>query len=178
MFFKIGALKNFANFTGKHLCWSLFLVKFLTNFIKGTPTQVFSCEIWKNYKNTFSTEHLQWLLLSKETSAQVCLPVKFTKFLRTPFFTEHLRWLLLNGSFSLVRLCNNKNQHYFLLIFLPVLIKILFDSRILFPELVRERKHYLLGCNLIFPFKTILLLIIHNYTEHIHLQLNFSKKEK
>ena len=103
-------------FTGKHLCWSLFLVKFLTNFIKGTPTQVFSCEIWKNYKNTFSTEHLQWLLLSKETSAQVCLPVKFTKFLRTPFFTEHLRWLLLNGSFSLVRLCNNKNQHYFLLI--------------------------------------------------------------
>ena len=28
MFFKIGgALKNFANFTGKHLCWSLFLIK-------------------------------------------------------------------------------------------------------------------------------------------------------
>ena len=24
IFFKIGALKNFANFTGKHLCWSLF----------------------------------------------------------------------------------------------------------------------------------------------------------
>ena len=27
MFIKIGALKNFANFTGKHLCWSLFLIK-------------------------------------------------------------------------------------------------------------------------------------------------------
>ena len=27
MFFKIDALKNFANFTGKHLCWSLFLIK-------------------------------------------------------------------------------------------------------------------------------------------------------
>ena len=27
MFFKIGALKNFANFIGKHLCWSLFLIK-------------------------------------------------------------------------------------------------------------------------------------------------------
>ena len=27
MFFKIGALKNFAVFTGKHLCWSLFLMK-------------------------------------------------------------------------------------------------------------------------------------------------------
>ena len=28
MFFKIGGLKNFAIFTGKHLCWSLFLIKF------------------------------------------------------------------------------------------------------------------------------------------------------
>ena len=27
MFFKIDALKNFAIFTEKHLCWSLFLIK-------------------------------------------------------------------------------------------------------------------------------------------------------
>ena len=27
MFFKIGVLKDFANFTEKHLCWSLFLIK-------------------------------------------------------------------------------------------------------------------------------------------------------
>ena len=27
IFFKIGALKKFAIFTGKHLCWSLFLIK-------------------------------------------------------------------------------------------------------------------------------------------------------
>ena len=26
MFFKMGVLKNFANFTGKHLCWSIFLI--------------------------------------------------------------------------------------------------------------------------------------------------------
>ena len=26
--FKIGALKNFAKFTGKHLRWSMFLIKF------------------------------------------------------------------------------------------------------------------------------------------------------
>ena len=99
MFFEIGVLKNFVNFTGKHLCWSLFLIKFLTNFIKDTLTQAFSCEIQKNFKNTFSTEHLQQLLLSKETPT----PVKFAKFLRTSFFTEHLQWLLLNGHFSLVR---------------------------------------------------------------------------
>ena len=27
MFFKICALKNFATLTGKHLCWSIFLIK-------------------------------------------------------------------------------------------------------------------------------------------------------
>ena len=27
MFFKIGILKNFADFTGKHQCWSFFLKK-------------------------------------------------------------------------------------------------------------------------------------------------------
>ena len=27
MFFKIGVLENFANFTEKHLCWSLFLIE-------------------------------------------------------------------------------------------------------------------------------------------------------
>ena len=27
MFFKIGVLKNFTNFAGMHLCWSLFLIK-------------------------------------------------------------------------------------------------------------------------------------------------------
>ena len=27
MFLKIGALKKFANFTEKHQCWSLFLIK-------------------------------------------------------------------------------------------------------------------------------------------------------
>ena len=27
MFFKMGVFKNFANLTGKDLCWSLFLIK-------------------------------------------------------------------------------------------------------------------------------------------------------
>ena len=30
IFFKIGVLKNFAIFIGKHLCWSLFLIKLQT----------------------------------------------------------------------------------------------------------------------------------------------------
>ena len=47
MFFKIGVLKNFANFTRKHLCWSFFLIKLQALFNKV------SCEISQIFKNTF-----------------------------------------------------------------------------------------------------------------------------
>ena len=53
MFFKTGVLKYLISLTGKHLCWSLFLTKFFTNFVKNTPAQVFSCEICKIFKNNF-----------------------------------------------------------------------------------------------------------------------------
>ena len=53
-FFKNGVYKNFANFTGKYLCWSLFLKKRL---YKG----VFLWSL-RNFKNTLFKEHLQWLL--------------------------------------------------------------------------------------------------------------------
>ena len=57
MFFKIGVLKSFANFTGKYLCWSLFLKNLqadgLKLYQKKTPTRMFSCEVCKIFKNTF-----------------------------------------------------------------------------------------------------------------------------
>ena len=49
---KKGALNNFWNFTGKHLCWSLFLMKVQ----KETPTLVCSCEIYEIFKNTYFEE--------------------------------------------------------------------------------------------------------------------------
>ena len=52
MFLKIGALKNLANITEKHLYWSLFSIK-LQALLKRDPTQVFSCEICEIFKNTF-----------------------------------------------------------------------------------------------------------------------------
>ena len=63
--FKLGVLENFVNSTGKHLCWSLFLIKAYgpATLLKETSTQVFSCESCKIFKNTFFTEQLQWLLL-------------------------------------------------------------------------------------------------------------------
>ena len=39
LFFKIGTLKNFANFTGKQLCWSIFLIKL--EGLRQTPTKGF-----------------------------------------------------------------------------------------------------------------------------------------
>ena len=49
MFFKIGVLKNFVNFIGKHLCWSFVFNKVAgleaCSFIKKEiPTQLFSYE--------------------------------------------------------------------------------------------------------------------------------------
>ena len=43
---KKGLLKSFVNFTEKHLCWSLFLIKF-------------SCEICKIFENTYFEKLLQ-----------------------------------------------------------------------------------------------------------------------
>ena len=58
VFCKKGVLKNFAKFTGKHLCQSLFFNKVAggaCNFIeKETLVQVFSCEFCEISKNTFS----------------------------------------------------------------------------------------------------------------------------
>ena len=54
---KNGVLKNFTNFIGKHLCWSLCLIK-LQAWSHETPTQVFSYEICEIFKNTYFEEHL------------------------------------------------------------------------------------------------------------------------
>ena len=57
---KKGAQRHFTKFTGKHLCQSLFLIKFVK---KETLAQVFSCEFCKISKNTIFTEHL-WMTAS------------------------------------------------------------------------------------------------------------------
>ena len=52
---KIGVLKNFAMFTGKYLCWSLFLIKLQrpATVLKETSTQVFFCKYCEIFKNSF-----------------------------------------------------------------------------------------------------------------------------
>ena len=57
IFIKVGVLKNVAIFTGKHLCWNLFLIKMQAwrslLVKKKTPTQVFPFEYCKIFKTTF-----------------------------------------------------------------------------------------------------------------------------
>ena len=58
VFCKKGVLRNFAKFTGKHLCQSLFFNKVAglacNSIKKETLAQVFSCEFCEISKNTFS----------------------------------------------------------------------------------------------------------------------------
>ena len=69
VFCKKGVLRNFAKFTGKHLCQSLFFNK-ACNFIKEeTLAQVLSCEFCEISKNIFFTENLGRLLLYLERMA-------------------------------------------------------------------------------------------------------------
>ena len=51
VFCKKGSIKNYAKFTGKHLCQSLF-------FKNETLARAFSCEFCEISKNTFFTEQL------------------------------------------------------------------------------------------------------------------------
>ena len=53
---------------------------------KGNLPQVFSCEFWKNFKNTFLIEYLRWLFSDE-----------FCKIFMNTFLIEDLRWLLLDS---------------------------------------------------------------------------------
>ena len=90
MFFKIGVLQNFAIFTGKHLCWSIFLINLqgLQIYQKETPTQVLSWEYCKNLwifpTNCLSVfDHFVGLAL-KELKSKIKYLVKL-KFMQCSF---------------------------------------------------------------------------------------------
>ena len=61
MFCKKGVLRNFANFTGKHLCQSLFFSKVATLLKKRLWHRCFPVNFAKFLRTPFFTKHLQWL---------------------------------------------------------------------------------------------------------------------
>ena len=71
MFFKIDVPENFANFTRKLLCWSLFLIKLQAlacNFIKKSLQHSVSYEHSEIFNNTSFTEQLRQLFLKGLTN--------------------------------------------------------------------------------------------------------------
>ena len=61
MFFKIVVFKNFTNFTRKHLCRSLLVIKLQA--LRRFQHRCFPVKYVKFLRTTFFTERLQWLLL-------------------------------------------------------------------------------------------------------------------
>ena len=78
LFFIVDVLKNSVIITGKHLCWSLFLIKLATGLKTGcfiqkeTLPQLLSCEYHEIFKNSF---------LHGTTS--VAMLLRMAEFLRT-----------------------------------------------------------------------------------------------
>ena len=68
VFCKSSAVKNFAKFTGKHMCQSTFfnkLAKWACNFIKKvTPAQVLYCKFCEVFENTYFEEHRRTAVLN------------------------------------------------------------------------------------------------------------------
>ena len=61
MFYKKGVLKNLANFIGKHLCWSLFLIKlqsWRSGILSKRDSNTFLGNLL-NFKKTYFVEHLR-----------------------------------------------------------------------------------------------------------------------
>ena len=70
VFYKKDVLTNFSIFTGKHLCWNLFLNKLTSMqlFKKEIPTQVYFCEYYEIIKNTYFKEHLPTAAFGSQSS--------------------------------------------------------------------------------------------------------------
>ena len=118
---KKGILKNFAKFTGKHLCKSLFFNKLyskrdpgtgvflwiLRNFLehlfyRTSPGDCFCISFYLR-KHPLTTANaavrrcysdLKACNFIEKRLQHRCFPVNTAKFLRTAFFIEHLWWLL------------------------------------------------------------------------------------
>ena len=85
VFCQKGVLRNFAKFTGKHLCQSLFFNK-VAGLRPGT--------------------------ISKKRLWYRCFPANFAKFLRRTLLTEHLWWLLLLRGYWLIFERQRKQKEY------------------------------------------------------------------
>ena len=85
MFCKYVVLKNFAKFTGKHLCWSLFLDKVAT----WRPATLLRNRLQRRYFPVNFAEHLRILFYR---TLPVAASIYSKKFLFS-VFSKHSRWV-------------------------------------------------------------------------------------
>ena len=80
IFFKIGFLKNLANFTGKRLCWSLLLLKLqaletstrvFSFFLSNTCRYCFYLSKVNNRNNTFALNCFLWSYLKTFSNVSI-----------------------------------------------------------------------------------------------------------
>ena len=99
MLLKVGVFKSFAIFTGKYLCWSIFLLKmFEPLYWKETPTQKF-CEI---LRIAFFIEYLWWLRLVLLFKTSTLASLELTK--RNALSYGNVcwtKWLIFKGTLYL-----------------------------------------------------------------------------
>ena len=94
-----------------NICVGVPFLKKLNFINEETPTQVFSCEFWEIFMNSFfyrtppvlrntsgrlflnNTD--VWCNFIKKRLQHRCFPVNIAKLLRTAFFIEHLPWQFL-----------------------------------------------------------------------------------
>ena len=93
VFCKKVVLKNFAKFTGKHLCQSLFFNK-VADLRPATPPSDCFC-LWKRFSEKFYKIHRKtpvppYNFIKSETLSQV-FSRAFCEIFKVTFFTEHLR---------------------------------------------------------------------------------------
>ena len=88
---KRDVLKDFANFAGKHLCWSLFLIKSQA-LVKNGQTHS-NCSLAKAECVWPFCESYNFI---KKILQHRCFLIKFAKFLRTPILKNTYKRLLLN----------------------------------------------------------------------------------
>ena len=125
MFFKIGVLKSFSNFTGKHLCWSLFLKNLQADGLhchkKDSNTGVFLWSLRNIFGCYFCTSGGYFYIFFKKVLLNSCFATLLRRIsmdVLTIFSSRHIVWciksrtLLFINLSSIFRFLNNSVRVY------------------------------------------------------------------
>ena len=134
MFCKKGVLENFSNFIGKHLCWSLLLMK-----LQASKLTIKTPERRRHHSGIFIANFVTCNVIKKRLQHR-CFPVKVTKFLTTPILKKF-----------------KKFRDYLFMIKKFIFTFYVFITGLFFWNLMEKEVPILIACTLISPFGWMLL---------------------